>query len=95
MQLADHALLQAGTELESELGRYLPCRILVLRSGGLEEIWCALSVRAADGTHVDDSLRDVLFAALEEHFTDAVFEVRSDWPKGLVGWWEAVRMGLR
>ncbi len=95
LQLADQALQRAGTELGSDLGRYLPCRVLALRSGGLEEIWCALSVRPADGAHVSDRLRDILFAALEEHFPDAVFEVRSDWPTGLTGWWETVRMGLR
>jgi len=66
-----------------------------LRSNGLEEIWCALSARAADDTNVDGRLRDVLFAALEEHFPDAIFEVRGDWPTGPVGWWEVVRMGLR
>jgi hypothetical protein len=91
----DQALLRAGTELRTELGRYLPCRVLALRSGGLEEIWCALSVLAADGTHVRDGLRDIVFAALEMHFPDAIFEVRGDWPTGLTGWWETVRMGLR
>jgi hypothetical protein len=61
----------------------------------VEEIWCALSSRAADGTHVRDQLRDILFATLELHFSDAVFEVRHDWPTGEVGWWEVVRLGLR
>ena len=48
-----------------------------------------------DGTHVRDELRDILFAALEARFPDAVFEVRSDWPGGSASWWEAVRLGLR
>lgn len=69
--------------------------VLVLESGGVEEIWCALSSRAADGTHVRDRLRDMLFAALEDRFPDAVFEVRGDWRAGPVGWWEVVRLGLR
>ena len=77
------------------LGGYLPCRALVLGSGSIEEIWCALSARAADDTHVRDELRDILFAALEAHFPDAVFEARSDWPGGRADWWEAVRLGLR
>jgi hypothetical protein len=46
-------------------------------------------------THVRDRLRDILFAALENRFPDAVFEVRGDWPAGQVGWWEVVRLGLR
>jgi len=77
------------------MGGYLPCRVPVLDSGGAEEIWCALSGRAADGTHVRDLLRDMLFAALEDRFPDAVIEVRADWPAVPVGWWEVVRLGLR
>lgn len=76
------------------MGGYLPCRVLVVDSGGVEEIWCALSGRAADGRHVRDRLRDIVFAALENRFPDAVFEVRGDWPAGPVGWWEVVRLGL-
>jgi hypothetical protein len=95
LQLADEALIRQGTELRSDLGRYLPCRVLALGGSGVEEIWCALSVRAADGTHIADELRNILFAALEVHFPDAIFEVRSDWPTGHVAWWETVRLGLR
>jgi hypothetical protein len=95
LQLVAEALSRRGTELAAELGGYLPCRVLVVESGGVEEIWCALSGRAVDGTHVRDRLRDVLFAALEDRFPDAVFEVRGDWPVGQVGWWEVVRLGLR
>jgi hypothetical protein len=62
---------------------------------GVEEVWCALSSRATDGTHVRDRLRDILFAALERRFPGATFEVRGDWPAGQVGWWEVVRLGLR
>jgi hypothetical protein len=95
LHLVDEALRRTGTELAADLGGYLPCRVLVIASGGVEEIWCALSSRAADGSHVRDQLRDILFAALELHFPDAVFEVRRDWPTGEVGWWEVVRLGLR
>jgi hypothetical protein len=95
MQLVDDALGRKGTELRADLGQYLPCRVLAQDSGSVQEIWCALSVRAADGTHVVDELRSILFAALEAHFPDAVFEVRGDWPAGHVEWWEKVRLGLR
>jgi hypothetical protein len=95
LHLVDQALLHKGTELAADLGGYLPCRVLLLASGGVQEIWCALSSRATDGTHVPDRLRDILFATLERHFSDAVFEVRHDWPTGEVGWWEVVRLGLR
>jgi len=94
LQLVDGAMSQRGTELAADLGGYLPCRMLVLDGGGVEEIWYALSSRATDGTHVRDQLRDILFAALERRFPDAVFEVRGDWPGGQVGWWEVVRLGL-
>jgi hypothetical protein len=95
LHLVDEALAHKGAELAADLGGYLPCRVLVLASAGLEETWCALSGRATDGTRIPDRLRDVLFAALELHFSDAVFEVRQDWPTGEVGWWEVVRLGLR
>jgi hypothetical protein len=95
LQLVGGALAQKGAELSTDLGGYLPCRALALNSGGIDEIWCALSVRDTAGTHIRDELRDILFAGLEAHFRDAIFEVRSDWPTGHVGWWEAVRLGLR
>jgi len=95
LRLVDAALSHKGTELAADLGEYLRCRVLVVASEDVEEIWCALSSRATDGTHVPDRLRDILFAALERHFPDAVFEVRHDWPTGGVGWWEVVRLGLR
>jgi hypothetical protein len=95
LRLADAALSHRGAEFAADLGEYLPCRVLVVASEGVEEIWCALSSRATDGTHIPDRLRDILFAALERHFPDAVFEVRRDWPTGGVGWWEVVRLGLR
>lgn len=65
LQLVADALSRRGTELAADLGGYLPCRVLVVDSGGVEESWCALSGRAADGAHVRDRLRDVVFAALE------------------------------
>jgi hypothetical protein len=71
LQLVTDALSRRGEELMAALGGYLPCRVLVLDSGGVEEIWCALSSQAVDGTHVRDRLRDVLFAALEDRFPDA------------------------
>jgi hypothetical protein len=95
LRLVDEALSHQGTELAEDLGGYLPCRVLVLPGAGVEEIWCALSSRAADGRHVRDQVRDIMFAMLERHFSDAVFEVRHDWPTGEVGWWEVVRLGLR
>jgi hypothetical protein len=95
LHLVGEALLRKGTELAADLGEYLPCRVLVVASAGVEEIWCALSSRATDGTHVRGQLRDILFGTLESHFPDAVFEVRHDWPTGEIDWWEAVRLGLR
>jgi hypothetical protein len=95
LQLADDALSQHGTELMADLGGHIPCRVLVQRGGGVNEIWCALSTRARDGAHIRDQLRDILFAELENHFPDAIFEVRSDWPTSRLEWWEVVRMGLR
>lgn len=95
LQLADEATSRQGAELTADLGGHIPCRVLVRRGGGVNEIWCALSRRGRDGRHIRDQVRDILFAELEDHFPDAIFEVRSDWPTGRLEWWEVVRMGLR
>jgi hypothetical protein len=86
LRLVDDSLARKGTELAADLGGYLPCRGLVRGNGKIEEIWCALSARAADGTHVRDGSRDLLFAALETRFPGAVFEIRGDWPGGRADW---------
>jgi hypothetical protein len=67
IQLLDMALAARGTEHRADLGDWLPCRILAIPGDGVEEIWCALCIRGTDGTFVPESLRDVLFAALEQH----------------------------
>ena len=96
LQLADEAMSRQGAELTADLGGHIPCRVLVRRGGGVNEIWCALSRRGRDARrHIRDQVRDILFAELEDHFPDAIFEVRSDWPTGRLEWWEVVRMGLR
>jgi hypothetical protein len=53
------------------------------------------SVGAVDGNFIRSAMRDLLFAALEEYVAPAMFEARNDWPTGAVGWFEAVRLGLR
>jgi mRNA-degrading endonuclease RelE of RelBE toxin-antitoxin system len=93
--LVDHALATAGNEYRQDLGGWLPCRVLVLESGGVQEIWCALGTRAIDGSGVKPQLRDLLFAALERHVAPGLFEPRNDWPIGPVNWAEVVVLGLR
>ena len=69
--------------------------MLVLQGDGVEEIRCALSVRSADGSFVQDAVRDLLFATLEQHVAPALFETRNDWPSGDLEWFEVVRLGVR
>jgi hypothetical protein len=95
LALVDQALATQGTEYRQGLSAWLPCRVFVLESGGVQEIWCALGTRATDGTGVKPQLRDLLFAALEQHVAPALFEPRSDWPTGPVDWAEVVVLGLR
>jgi hypothetical protein len=95
LQLADAALANAEQELTTDLGDWLPCRVLVRSDDGLQEIWCALSTRGSDGHFVPENQRDLLFAELERHLHPAMFEARSDWPGGDVEWWEVVRFGVR
>jgi hypothetical protein len=78
--LLDAALAGRGTEQRAE---------------GIEEIWCALSVRGKADDFISQDLRDLLFVKLEEHVAPAVFETRNDWPTGEVEWFEVVRLGMR
>lgn len=94
-ELVDVERNDQGNEHGMDLDGWLPARALVYRGKGVEEIWCAVSVRAVDGNFIRPALRDLLFAALEEHLAPAVFEARNDWPTGDVGWFEVVRLGLR
>jgi len=93
--LFDEASADPGTEYGANLGEWMPARILVLEGGGVQEIWCALGIQAVDGSFVRSELRDLLFAALEDYFVPAVFEVRGDWPTGNLGWAEVVRYWIR
>jgi len=93
--LLDRAFAAKEKEQTANLGGWLPCRILVLQGEGVEEIWCALSVRGTDDGFISEDLRDLLFAALESHVAPALFETRNDWPDGDVEWFEVVRLGMR
>ncbi len=95
LALLDVALAEKGTEQRADLGDWLPCRILVREDDGVEEIWCALSVRSGAGSFISEELRGLLFAALESHVEPALFETRNDWPTGDVEWFEVVRLGMR
>ena len=52
-------------------------------------------MRAVDGNFIRPEMRDLLFAALEEHLAPVELEARNDWPTGDVGWFEAIRLGMR
>lgn len=94
-ELVERAREDLGREQVRELDGLMASRALAMRDVGVEEIWCAISVRAVDGTFIRPAVRDLLFAELENHLAPAVFEARSDWPDGEVGWFEAVRLGMR
>jgi len=94
-ELFEVALGDKEREHQGDLGGWLPCRIVVMQSAGVEEIWCGLSVRGTDGSFIPERVRDVLFASLEQHVAPVVFEVRNDWPSGDVEWYEVVVLGLR
>jgi hypothetical protein len=95
LRLVDRAMLEKGEELLSDLCEWLPCRLLVVQSDGIEEIWCAMSLMDVDKKFVREQVRDLLFAELELHLAPVIFEARNDWPTGELQWSEAVRLGLR
>lgn len=93
--MVDEAFASSGKEATANLADWLPCRALVLDDDGLQEIWCALSVRGTDGTFVAEHQRDLLFAELEDYLAPIEMEARTDWPTGDAQWWEAVHFGVR
>lgn len=93
--LVDEAITSQGTELQRDLGGYLPCRALVDVSNVMQEIWCALSVRDTGDNFVREEIRNLLFVALEEHLAPVMMEARYNWPTGPVEWFEVVRLGVR
>jgi hypothetical protein len=95
LTLVDAALEIPEQELTSDLGEWIPCRVLVRHDDNLQEIWCAFGTRGSDGTFVPENQRDLLFAELERHVHSAMFEARNDWPTGALEWWEVVRFGVR
>ena len=95
LDLVDLALTDEGNEHCCDLGDWLPCRVLVLGDEDVQEIWCALSVRATDDAFIPEAIRDLLFVALEQHVAPALFEARNDWPHGAAEWFEVVRLGMR
>lgn len=95
LDLVDQAFSETGVEHRGELADWLPCRLLVLEGEGVEEVWCALSVRGTDGAFVPEPMRDLLFVALERHIEPTELEARNDWPSGDVEWFEVVVLGLR
>lgn len=95
VDLVDRARADAGTEHERELDGWLPSRALDVQGEAVEEIWCAISVRAVDGSFIRPETRDLLFAALGQHLAPVELEAHSDWPSGEIGWFEAVRLCVR
>lgn len=94
-ELVEAARDAPGKERCVDLDGWLPGRVLVYRGEDIEEIWFGLSVRAVDGNFIRPAMRDLLFAALEEHLAPAVFETRNDWPTRNVEWFEVIKLGLR
>lgn len=95
LTLVDEALAHPSLEQHDDLGGWIPCRILVQQGAALQEVWCALSTRATDDSHVPEAVRDLLFASLEQHLQPAVSEPCHDWPSGPVEWCEVVVLNLR
>jgi hypothetical protein len=95
LQLVGQAMSDVGTDLQADLCGWLPCRLLVIRSDDIEEIWCALSVMDVESNYIREQVRDLLFAELECYLEPVMFEARNDWPTGELKWSEAVRLGLR
>ena len=49
IELVDGAGADPGVERETDLGGWLPSRVIAFEEGGVGEIWCGVCVRSADG----------------------------------------------
>lgn len=95
LQLVDEAIAHPGEELARDLADWIPCRVLVIEADGVQEVWCAISGRDADGGFVNERTKTALFRSLEQHLDPVVMEARHDWPGGQPEWFEVVRLGIR
>jgi len=95
LQLVDETIAQPGKELVRDLGGWLPSRVVVIESDGVQEIWCAISGRNTEGGFVSEKIRNGLFLSLEAHLDPVLMEARHDWPGGQAEWFEVVRLGIR
>lgn len=95
LQLVDEAIARPGEELARDLADWIPCRVLVIEAAGVQEVWCAISGRDADGGFVNERTKTALFRSLEQHLDPVVMEARHDWPGGQPEWFEVVRLGIR
>jgi hypothetical protein len=95
LQLVDEGIAEPREELAKDLGDWLPCRVVVTESEGIQEIWCAISVRDRHGAFVSEQIKNGLFLSLEAHLDPVLMEARHDWPEGQAEWFEVVRLGIR
>jgi hypothetical protein len=96
VSIIDRAISAPDVELAVDLCEWMPCRVLVRESRGLQEVWCGLRVLSVDDEYIDEKLRNVLFIRMEEHLAPIAMEAREDWASGdPVPWFETVRYGVR
>lgn len=95
LALLDAARGTPGEVAGSDLGGWVPARVLVRPSEGMEAVWCGLSVRSADGALTPVPLRDVLFARLESALEPVESEPQADWLGEVLPWTEVVRFYVR
>ena len=95
IQLMRDALAAPDRELRTTLGGFVPSRALVINNKDSLEVWCAISMQGTDGRYLRPQIRDLLFAALEEYLSPALFEIRRDWPTGELHWAEVVKLAIR
>lgn len=94
--VVERAIASPNHEVNQDLSDWMPCRVLVRDSGGMQEIWCGLCVVSVDGSHIDERLRNAMLIDLERHLSPIEMETRGDWVTGEAApWYELVRYGIR
>ncbi|MGH2890976.1 MAG: hypothetical protein ACRDNJ_15255 [Solirubrobacteraceae bacterium] len=94
---AQHGLEAAaaapGSDVIIRFAELIDARLWLSAAG--DEVWVAISTRAADGRFVAEALRDLLFAIVFDAAGAEEWEIRPDWPSGSLEWFEVARLGLR
>lgn len=85
-ELVEEAWRNPGQEVGARLGGRLDVLVFSDRSGGIEELWVAVSRRDAAGGFIEDRSMHIVFEVFGQAAGSDDWEERPDWPTGDLQW---------